>query len=138
MKKSGWPSGLRRQTQGKPSSLKVSENYGPRLRAWILNNGHSRQIRENCELLVRIWRGQSHFSQKWPLANLGESESPRNTAWRMLASLASLTHFQKWPFWWVLEFAKNGKFLASTRIRSIRRGVAIAYSNPTSDKNFFF
>jgi hypothetical protein len=22
---------------------------------------------------VQIWRGESHFSQKWPLANVGES-----------------------------------------------------------------
>ncbi len=39
----------------------------------ILSNGHSRQIRETRPLLVRICRGESHFSQKWPLANVGES-----------------------------------------------------------------
>ncbi len=38
-----------------------------------LSNGHSRQIRENGELLARMWRGESHLSQKWPLANVGES-----------------------------------------------------------------
>jgi hypothetical protein len=38
-----------------------------------LSNGHSSQIRENGELLVRMWRGESHFSQKWLLANVGES-----------------------------------------------------------------
>ncbi len=38
-----------------------------------LSNGHSPQIRENGELLVRMWRGESHFSQKWHLANVGES-----------------------------------------------------------------
>ncbi len=38
-----------------------------------LSNGHSPQIRENGELLVRMWRGESHFSQKWRLANVGES-----------------------------------------------------------------
>jgi hypothetical protein len=43
------------------------------LRDGKLSNGHSRQICENRELLVQIWRGESHFSQKWPLANVGES-----------------------------------------------------------------
>ena len=39
----------------------------------ILSNGHSRQICETRPLLVQICRGESHFSQKWPLANVGES-----------------------------------------------------------------
>jgi hypothetical protein len=39
----------------------------------ILTNGHSRQIRETCALLVQICRGKSHFFQKWPLASVGES-----------------------------------------------------------------
>jgi hypothetical protein len=38
-----------------------------------LSNGHSPQIRKNGELLVRMCRGKSHFSQKWPLTNVGES-----------------------------------------------------------------
>ena len=42
------------------------------------------------------------------------------------SSLASLKDFRKWPFWQVLEFAKIGEFSASTRIRQIRRRVAIA------------
>jgi hypothetical protein len=29
-----------------------------------LSNGHSPQIRQNGELLVRMCRGESHFSQK--------------------------------------------------------------------------
>ncbi len=37
-----------------------------------LSNGHSPQICENGELLMRMWRGESHFSQKWRLANVGE------------------------------------------------------------------
>ena len=32
---SGWPSGLRRQTQVQTFSPIVSENSGPRLRAWV-------------------------------------------------------------------------------------------------------
>ncbi len=39
----------------------------------ILSNGHLRQICETRPLLVRICRGESHFSQKWPLANVGEA-----------------------------------------------------------------
>ncbi len=39
----------------------------------ILSNGHSPRIRKNGELLMRMCRGESHFSQKWPLANVGES-----------------------------------------------------------------
>ena len=38
-----------------------------------VSNGHSPQIRQNGKLLVRMCRGESHFSQKWPLANVGES-----------------------------------------------------------------
>jgi hypothetical protein len=45
----------------------------------LLSNGHSPQIRENGELLVRMCRGESHFFQKWPLANVGEfGESEQN------------------------------------------------------------
>ena len=39
----------------------------------LVSNGHSPQIRENGELLVQMGRGESHFSQKWHLANVGES-----------------------------------------------------------------
>ncbi len=39
----------------------------------LLSNGHSPQICETRSLLVRMCRGKSHFSQKWPLANVGES-----------------------------------------------------------------
>jgi hypothetical protein len=39
----------------------------------ILSNGHSPQIRQNGELLVQMCRGESHFSQKSPLANVGKS-----------------------------------------------------------------
>ncbi len=31
---------------------------------FLLSNGHSPQIRQNGELLVRMCRGESHFSQK--------------------------------------------------------------------------
>ncbi len=45
----------------------------------LFSNGHSPQIRENGKLLVRMWRGESHFSQKWRLANVGKSaEYPVN------------------------------------------------------------
>ncbi len=40
---------------------------------FFLSNGHSRQICETRSLLAQICRGESHFSQKWPLANVGES-----------------------------------------------------------------
>jgi hypothetical protein len=56
----------------------------------LLSNGHSRQIGETCALLAQMWRGESHFSQKWPLANVGESgESSHGT----LANLANLANF---------------------------------------------
>jgi hypothetical protein len=45
----------------------------------------------------------------------------------MWANVASPTNFPKRPFWQVLEFNKNGKFLASTQIRQICCRVAIAY-----------
>ncbi len=44
-----------------------------------LSNGHSPQIHVTRSLLVRMCRGKSHFFQKWPLANVGESgESEQN------------------------------------------------------------
>ena len=33
--KSGWPNGLRRQTQGVPYPLIEGEHSGPRMRAWV-------------------------------------------------------------------------------------------------------
>ncbi len=46
---------------------------------YLLSNGHSPQIRENGELLVRMCRMRVTFFQKWPLANVGESgESEQN------------------------------------------------------------
>ncbi len=44
-----------------------------------LSNGHSPQIRENGELLVRMCQMRVSFFQKWPLANVGEfGESEQN------------------------------------------------------------
>jgi hypothetical protein len=40
---------------------------------FLLSNGHSPQIRQNGELLVRMCRGESHFSQKLAKASVGES-----------------------------------------------------------------
>ena len=42
--------------------------------------------------------------------------SPGKVGWPMSANVSSPTYFPKWPFWRVLEFAKTGEFLASTRI----------------------
>ena len=53
--------------------------------------------------------------------------SPGKVGWPMSANVSSPANFPKWPFWRVLKFAKNGKFLASTQIQQIRRRVAIAY-----------
>jgi hypothetical protein len=92
-----------------------------------ISNGYSRQICETRELLPPIWRGESHFFQKWYLGNVGESgESSENIlanvgesgeslenglasvgesressekVWQILASLVSLPFFQKRPFW---------------------------------------
>jgi hypothetical protein len=44
-----------------------------------LSNGHSPQIRETRSLLVRMCRGESHFFQKWPLANVSESGESQQT-----------------------------------------------------------
>jgi hypothetical protein len=63
--------------------------------------------------------------QNLPIASLA---SLRKMVWRMSASLGSpskpgwqistnLASFQKGSFCQVLEFAKNGKFLASTQIQ---------------------
>jgi hypothetical protein len=51
--------------------------------AFQLSNGHSPQIRRNGELLVRMCRSESHFSQKWPLANVSECIESGESGWRM-------------------------------------------------------
>ena len=38
----------------------------------LLSNGHSPQIRQIGELLVRMCRGESHFSQKIGFGECGE------------------------------------------------------------------
>jgi hypothetical protein len=68
------------------------------------------------------------FMQNLPFASLASPckmvwrmsaslASPSKPGWQMLTNIASPTHFQKGSFWGVLEFAKNGEFPASTRIR---------------------
>ncbi len=52
--------------------------------------------------------------------------SPGKMVGECRANVMSPANFPKWPFWRVLKFAKTGEFLASTRIRQIRRRVAIA------------
>ncbi len=49
----------------------------------LLSNGHSPQIRENGELLVRMCRMRVTFFQKWPLANVGESGESVTAFWRI-------------------------------------------------------
>jgi hypothetical protein len=64
-----------------------------------ISNGHSPQIRQNGELLVRMCRGESHFSQKSPLASPGKVgwrmsmnvSSPGKVGWRMSANVSSPT-----------------------------------------------
>ena len=51
--------------------------------ASLVSNGHSRQIRETRALLARMCRGESHFSQKWPLANVSECIESGESGWRM-------------------------------------------------------
>ena len=76
-----------------------------------VSNGHSPQIHVNGELLMRMCRGESHFSQKWPLANVGESgESSQH-------GLANVGEY--------LHISENGEFWASTRIHKICARVAI-------------
>ena len=58
--------------------------------AMKLSNGHSPQIRQNGELLVRMCRGESHFCSilaKFAGANFVESELSR------VANLANLANF---------------------------------------------
>jgi hypothetical protein len=57
-----------------------------------LSNGHSPQIRENGELLVRMCRGESHFCQKWPLANV-----------------VKFGEYHKWPHFGECEFGEYSK-----------------------------
>ena len=54
------------------------------------------QIRENGELLVGMCRGESHFCQKWPLANVVE-----------------FGEYHKWPHFGECEFGVFKMLLAS-------------------------
>ncbi len=63
----------------------INNLFDPRL-----SNGHSPQIRQNGELLVRMCRGESHFCSilaKFAGANVGESGLSR------VANLANLANF---------------------------------------------
>jgi hypothetical protein len=51
-----------------------------------LSYGNLRQICETRPLLVQIWQGKSHFSQKWPLTNVGKSGESGHS---ILANLAN-------------------------------------------------
>jgi len=56
-----------------------------------LTFGHSHKICQSRSLLVQIWRGESHFSQKRLLVNLENLES--GIIWH-LANLANLVIFR--------------------------------------------
>jgi hypothetical protein len=47
-------------------------NAVPPFYGFKVSNGHSPQIRQNGELLVRMCRGESHFSQKWRMSNVSK------------------------------------------------------------------
>ncbi len=75
-----------------------------------LSNGHSPQICENGELLVRMCRGESHFSRKWPLASVRESgESVQH-------GLANVGEFG--------ESAQHGSANVGESGKSVRHGMA--------------
>ena len=61
-------------------------------RVFKLSNGHSPQIRENGKLLVRMFRGESHYCQKGPLANVVE-----------------FGEYHKWPNFGKCEFGEYSK-----------------------------
>ena len=54
-----------------------------------LSNGHSPQIRQNGELLVRMCRGESHFSQKWRMSNVSECIESREMVGECRANVSS-------------------------------------------------
>ena len=105
-----------------------------------LSNGHSPQIRQNGELLARMCRGESHFSQRWRMSNVSECiesgemvgecranvSSPTKTGWRMSANVSSPAKTAEMAILASTRIRQTGKFSASTRIRQIRRRVAIA------------
>jgi hypothetical protein len=55
-----------------------------------LSNGHSPQIRQNGELLVRMCRGESQKVSKSPLANVSECIE---SGLSRVANLANLANF---------------------------------------------
>ena len=72
-----------------------------------LSNGHSPQIRETRSSLVRMCRGESHFFQKWPLANVSESgESEQNR-------LANVGESGESEQTWLANVGKSGEYLPS-------------------------
>jgi hypothetical protein len=72
---------------------------------------------------MQIWRGESHFSQKWPLANVSKYGESLQSAWRMLVSLASLAKVFgecRQVLHISVSTRQKRKFLASTCTRQIR------------------
>ena len=86
-----------------------------------LSNGHSPQICQNGELLVRMCRGESHFSLKLAKASVGESGESVTAFWRI---------WRIWRIWWIF---KLGRFMYKKKIfLGIKRSSLSSPNSPDS------
>jgi hypothetical protein len=106
------------------------------LNAYLLSNGHSPQIRQNGELLVRMCRGEPQKVSKSPLANVSECIESGESGWRMLGECIESGETGWRMAGECIESGENGwrmageciesnlfskkSILASTQIRQIR------------------
>ena len=88
---------------------------GSSIFVFYLSNGHSPQICQNGELLVRMCRGESHFSQKRRMSNVSEfGEYHKWPHFGECESGESVTAFwQIWQIWWIF---KLGRFMYKKKI----------------------
>ena len=100
---------------------------------FFLSNGHSPQICENGELLMRMCRGESHFSQKRPFGKC-------RRVWRVrenrLTNVDEFSGSEQNRLANVDEFSESDLFskktiLASSRIRQ-KWQISGEYSNSTN------
>ena len=93
--KSGWPSGLRRQTQEIYSSLQRSEHSGPQMRAWV-------RIPLLTQTFSKVFQSQLFFSLELLLDLRYVQEQVKNILFQKFWKFSAFSlkvHSQSEQFW---------------------------------------
>ncbi len=114
--------GIQSQTKLKVDRIRVKNLVTSEAEiGYFVSNCHSPQIRQNGELLVRMCRGESHFSQKWRMSNVSECIESGENGWRMSSEC--------------IESGENGQRMSSECIESGENGWRMSGECIESDQN---